>query len=194
MIARFGDSAELVFVKRVVFAEPDNRETRELLVNALTQLGYRAESGPGRNFYLTGAKELRDGVVVLPTPTSASPDVTAAMPTSLILDYLAICLRHEDAADLVGTTLLRLTYIEERYLIELSNGVRHHRAVSTEAEVSADATLTTTRGRLNEVLTLDDPTAAFQGEEVTISGDPSSLLAVVHMLDDFPFWFDIVTP
>ena len=31
--------------------------------DALEQLGYQAESGPWRNFYLTGAQELRNGVV-----------------------------------------------------------------------------------------------------------------------------------
>jgi alkyl sulfatase BDS1-like metallo-beta-lactamase superfamily hydrolase len=57
-------------VRHVVFADPDNTAARELLADALTQLGYQAESGPWRNFYLTGAKELRDGVMVLPTPSA----------------------------------------------------------------------------------------------------------------------------
>jgi alkyl sulfatase BDS1-like metallo-beta-lactamase superfamily hydrolase len=181
-------------VKHVVFADPDNTAARELLADAFTQLGYRAESGPWRNFYLTGAKELRDGVVVLPTPSSSSPDVVAAMPTSLIFDYLAIRLRHPDAADLAGTTLLELTDVRERHLLELSNGVLHNRSVDSDAEVAASATVTTTRAWLDGVLLLEDPAAAFGGDGVTISGDPSSLLAVLGLLDEFPFWFDIVTP
>ncbi len=35
---------------------------RDLEADALEQLGYQAESGPWRNFYLTGAQELRNGV------------------------------------------------------------------------------------------------------------------------------------
>jgi alkyl sulfatase BDS1-like metallo-beta-lactamase superfamily hydrolase len=181
-------------VKHVVFADPDNAAARELLADAFTQLGYRAESGPWRNFYLTGAKELRDGVTVLPTPTTASADVIAAMPTSLILDYLAIRLRHPDAADLAGTTLLELTDVRERHLLELSNGVLHNRSVDADAEVAASATVTTTRAWLDGVLLLEDPAAAFGGDGVTISGDPSALLAVFGLLDGFPFWFDIVSP
>jgi alkyl sulfatase BDS1-like metallo-beta-lactamase superfamily hydrolase len=181
-------------VKHVVFADPDNAAARELLADAFTQLGYRAESGPWRNFYLTGAKELRDGVTVLPTPTTASADVIAAMPTGLILDYLAIRLRHPDAADLVGTTLLELTDVRERHLLELSNGVLHNRSVDADAEVAASATVTTTRAWLDGVLLLEDPAAAFGGDGVTISGDPSALLAVFGLLDGFPFWFDIVSP
>lgn len=181
-------------VRHVVFAEPDNAAARELLADALTQLGYRAESGPWRNFYLTGAKELRDGVMVLPTPTTTSPDVTAAMPTSLILDYLAIRLRHPDAADLAGTTLLELTDVAERHLLELSNGVLHNRPVTDGERVATDATVTTTRAWLNTALALDEPAKALQGTGVAVSGDPSSLMAVFDRLDEFPFWFDIVTP
>jgi alkyl sulfatase BDS1-like metallo-beta-lactamase superfamily hydrolase len=182
-------------VKHVVFADPDNAAARALLADALTQLGYRAESGPWRNFYLTGAKELRDGVVVLPTPSTASPDVIAAMPTGLILDYIAVRLRHPDAAELSGTTLLQLTDTAERHLLELSNGVLHNRPVGGGEEVVADATLTTTRAWLDLLLAADDPAAALtDGEGIDISGDPAALLAVFGLLDDFPFWFDIVTP
>ena len=181
-------------VKHVVFADPDNLEARELLADALTQLGYQAESGPWRNFYLTGAKELRDGVLVLPTPTTSSPDVIAVMPTGLILDFLSVRLQHAEAAELTGTTLLELTDIDERFLLELSNGVLHNRLVEDGVEVSADATLTTTRAWLNGMLAMEDPAAALLGDGLEVTGDPSALLAAFLLLDEFPFWFNIVTP
>ncbi len=183
-------------VKHVVFAEPDNTAARELLAEAFTQLGYQAESGPWRNFYLTGAKELRDGVMVLPAPTTASPDVVAATPTTLIIDYLAIRLLHREAAELASSTLLVLTDTDERYLLELSNGVLHNRSVTTDEELAVDATITTTRVWLNGLLAADDPSTAFTGVDgdLRIEGDPSALSAAFGLLDDFPFWFDIVTP
>ena len=182
-------------VKHVVFADPDNVEARELLADALTQLGYRAESGPWRNFYLTGAKELRDGVVVLPAPNTSSPDIVAAMPTGLILDFLAVRLKHPEAAELAGTTLLVLTDVDERYLLELSNGVLHNRPVEGEGGAAAEATVTTTRAWLDGLLMSEDPAAAVRsGEGIAVSGEPSMLLALVGLLDDFPLWFDIVTP
>jgi alkyl sulfatase BDS1-like metallo-beta-lactamase superfamily hydrolase len=182
-------------VKHVVLADPDDVAARTLLADAFTQLGYRAESGPWRNFYLTGAKELRDGVVVAPTPTTSSPDIIAAMPTSLILDYLAIRLRHPDAADLAGTTLLELTDVDERHLLELSNGVLHNRRVDAGTELAADATVTTTRTRLDVLLATPDPAAELRsGDGIAVDGDPSTLLTVLRLLDEFPFWFDIVTP
>ncbi|EWF66012.1 beta-lactamase domain-containing protein [Klebsiella michiganensis] len=61
-------------VSKIVFADPGNLEARNLEADALEQLGYQAESGPWRNFYLTGAQELRNGVVKGPTPNTASPD------------------------------------------------------------------------------------------------------------------------
>jgi alkyl sulfatase BDS1-like metallo-beta-lactamase superfamily hydrolase len=183
-------------VKHVVFADPGNQAARNLLADALTQLGYQAESGPWRNFYLTGAKELRDGVMVLPTPTTSSPDVIAAMPTSLILDYLAIRLKHPEAADLTGTVSLVLTDVDERHLLELSNGVLHHRALADDEEGPVDATVTTTRAWLDELLAMDDPAAAMTAGDdgLRVEGDPSPLLALFGLLDEFPFWFDIVTP
>ena len=182
-------------VSHVVFADPDNVAARELLADALTQLGYQAESGPWRNFYLTGAKELRDGVMVLPTPSTASPDIISAMPTSLILDYLAIRLKHREAAELTGSTLLVLTDTDERYLLELSNGVLHNRPVDGEVEMTADATITTTRVWCNGLLAAADPATALTGTDgPEITGDPTSLVTVFGLLDEFPFWFDIVTP
>ena len=46
-------------MNKMVFADPDNKEARELCADALEQLGYQAESGPWRSVYLQGAFELR---------------------------------------------------------------------------------------------------------------------------------------
>jgi alkyl sulfatase BDS1-like metallo-beta-lactamase superfamily hydrolase len=183
-------------VKHVVFAEPDNTAARELLADAFTQLGYQAESGPWRNFYLTGAKELRDGVQILPTPSTASPDVVEAMDTGLILDYLAIRLRHPDAAGLSTTVRIVLPDVDESHLLVLSNGVLNHRAEldhGAEDETPVDATVTIPRRQLDELLAGDDP-AALVADGVAIDGDASTLRAMLGVLDDFPFWFDIVAP
>lgn len=183
-------------VKHVVFADPDNRPARELLADALTQLGYRAESGPWRNVYLSGAKELRDGVVALPAPTTTSPDLVTAMPTELILDYLSVRLHRPQAADLAGTLVLDLTDVDERYRLELSRGVLHPQRLSPDREVPADVTVTTTRTWLNELLATDDPARAMAdaGDAVRIAGDAALLQDLLGLLDRFPFWFEIVAP
>ena len=52
----------------LVFAQPENAAARELLARCYDQLGYRAESGPWRDVYLSAAFELRHGE---PAPTRA---------------------------------------------------------------------------------------------------------------------------
>jgi alkyl sulfatase BDS1-like metallo-beta-lactamase superfamily hydrolase len=47
---------------QVVFADPSNKEARNLAADAFEQLGYLAESATWRNAYLLGAQELRGGV------------------------------------------------------------------------------------------------------------------------------------
>jgi alkyl sulfatase BDS1-like metallo-beta-lactamase superfamily hydrolase len=182
-------------LKHVVFADPANTEARDLLADAFTQLGYRAESGPWRNFYLTGAKELRDGVVVPPFEISTvTPDVIAAMDTGLILDYVSVRLRHAEVAELRTTVTLELPDVGERYVLEVSNGVLHHRASDGERPGEVDAVVTMPRTRLNQLLGEVDVATLLAADDVTVEGDDAVLRATLEMLDDFGFWFDIVTP
>jgi alkyl sulfatase BDS1-like metallo-beta-lactamase superfamily hydrolase len=182
-------------LNHVVFADPDNLEARELLAEAYTQLGYQAESGPWRNFYLTGAKELRDGVVApAGNVTTVTPDIIAAMDTSLILDFVSVRLRHAELADLRTTVLLELTDVEQRFVLELSNGVLHHRAVPGDPPPGVDATVTMSRARLNQLLGEVDVAALLAETDVEIDGNAGTFETLLEHLDDFGLWFDIVTP
>src|SRR5262249_14811409 len=86
-------------VNHAVLAEPANKAAKGLQADALEQLGYQSESGPWRNFYLTAAKELRDGVAVLPTPNTASADSVRSMSPELFFDYLAVRLNGAKAGN-----------------------------------------------------------------------------------------------
>ncbi len=55
----------------VLFAEPDHEAARALLADVFEQLGFGSENGTWRNFYLSGAQELRDGN--FGTPTASTP-------------------------------------------------------------------------------------------------------------------------
>jgi alkyl sulfatase BDS1-like metallo-beta-lactamase superfamily hydrolase len=74
--------AELV--NHLVFAEPTNQDARDLQADLLEQMGYQSESGPWRNFYLAGAKELRNGLQKL-QPNTSSLDVIHLCPLSSFL-------------------------------------------------------------------------------------------------------------
>src|SRR5262245_34911512 len=85
-------------LKHVVFADPDNKEGRELLADAYEQMGYQAESGPWRAIYLQGAFELRNGVPQAGGTNVASPDTIKAMAPEMTLDYLAWRINSQTAA------------------------------------------------------------------------------------------------
>ena len=69
-----------------VCAEPENKEARRLLADTYTQLGYQAESGPWRNFYLTGARDLFKKDVPY-TSQLINDGVLAQMDMGTLLDY-----------------------------------------------------------------------------------------------------------
>ena len=85
-------------LKHVVFADPNNKDAKELLADAYEQMGYQAESGPWRSVYLQGAFELRNGVPTLAVIVTASPDTISAMPPEMLFDYLGVRLNGENAA------------------------------------------------------------------------------------------------
>lgn len=180
-------------VKHVVFADPNNQAAKSLEADALEQMGYQAESGPWRNFYLTGAQELRSGVAQLPTPDTASPDTVRAMTPEMFFDYLAVRLNGPKAGD--ATALLNFDFGGDagQYLLELGNGVLNHTAGIKSDK--ADATVKLSRDTLNKIIlqqiTLDQ---ALKAGDVTIDGDESKLKELVGYLDSFDFWFNIVTP
>jgi alkyl sulfatase BDS1-like metallo-beta-lactamase superfamily hydrolase len=156
-------------VNHVVFADPDNQEAKDLQADALEQLSYQAESGPWRNFYLTGAKELREGVAELPAPNTASPDTVRAMTLEMFFDYLGVRLDSAKAADANHTADLQAD--------------------------DADATVTLTRDTLNDIILQQTKLAdAISAGDVSVSGDQAKLEEVISYLDTFEFWFDIVTP
>ncbi|WP_371227631.1 alkyl/aryl-sulfatase [Pseudomonas sp. QE6] len=180
-------------VNHVVFADPSNQAAKNLQADALEQLGYQAESGPWRNFYLTGAKELREGVQKLPTPDTASPDTVRAMDLDLFFDYLAMRLKGPEVADKHIALNLDFTDLKKKYLLEMGNGVLNH----TEGLQSkdADATLKLTRDTLNKLMlkqtTLKDAVASG---ELKVDGNQDKLTELMSYMDNFDFWFNIVTP
>lgn len=180
-------------VNHLVFADPDNKDARALQADALEQLGYQAESGPWRNFYLSGAKELRDGVMDLPAPQSGTPDVIRATPLDMFFDLLAVRLVGPKAERKVSTLNTIFTDINEQYLLTVENGVLNY-TKGKQAD-QADVTLTTTRTALNQVVLggakLTDKLATG---EANIAGSQEKLVEFLSLMDTFEFWFNIVTP
>lgn len=180
-------------VSKIVFADPENRAARELEADALEQLGYQAESGPWRNFYLTGAQELRSGVKQLPTPNTASPDTVRSMTPEMFFDYLALHVNGEKAANLKSVLNVDFGGEEGMYKLELENGVLNHTAGVRDD--NADASINMSRETMNKIILREETLKQAQDKgEVQITGNAQKVDELLGSLDKFEFWFNIVTP
>ncbi|MBP3127876.1 alkyl sulfatase dimerization domain-containing protein [Thalassospira sp. ER-Se-21-Dark] len=176
----------------VVMDDPNNEAAKILLADALEQLGYQAENGPWRNFYLSGAKELRDGVKILPVAKTDSPDIVRSMPMEMFLDYLAVRLNGERAAGKSITMNLALTDVNEDYGIAVENGVLNYYSDPFD---SADVSIDVARSEFDDVIlgtaTLRDK---IDSQDATLTGDGAKFEEFIGLLDTFEFWWPIVTP
>ncbi|HEX5376714.1 MAG TPA: alkyl sulfatase dimerization domain-containing protein [Solirubrobacterales bacterium] len=179
-------------VNRVVFAEPENREARELQAKALERLGFGAENATWRNFFLMGAKELREGISGTPTAT-APADVVAHLTVSQLLDAMAIRLDGPRAAEHHLRIDWTVTGPDEQHRIEVRNGVMRHRPGSHDPE--ADARLVVDRKALDRLLlkTADVAELAESGR-LRVEGDGVKLGELLGLLDEPDPGFAIVTP
>jgi alkyl sulfatase BDS1-like metallo-beta-lactamase superfamily hydrolase len=178
-------------VNHLVFAQPANHEATELQAQALEQLAYGAENGTWRNFFLMGAHELRHG----PAGTAASlpPDFIVNLTTEQLFDAIAIQIDGPRAGDRRITIHWRFTDTGKEHAMTLKHGVLTHRRGKPAAH--ADATVTTERSTLNEVVagSASIDTIAATGR-LTIDGDQATLGELLGLLDPPDPGFTIVTP
>ncbi|HLM85134.1 MAG TPA: alkyl sulfatase dimerization domain-containing protein, partial [Solirubrobacteraceae bacterium] len=178
-------------VNHLVFADPDNTEAKELQARALEQLAFGAENGTWRNFYLMGAKELREGIAG--TATSVPPDLIVGLSTSQLFDAIAIQIDGPRAGDLQLTMHWRFPDTGESYRLTLANGVLTHRPGSPAGEVGASVTVE--RAALNELLLgAAAPEQLVASGRLTIDGDQHVLGRLLALLDPPDPSFAIVTP
>lgn len=181
-------------VNKLVFADPTNQAARNLQADALEQLGYQAENAGWRNSYLVAAQELRNGVPRnLPSLRVSNPDALAAMDTGLLFDYLGVRMNAQKAEGEDFSINLVLPDKNEQYLLELKNS--HLNNIKGVQSESAGQTVTIDRADLNRLMLkeVSPVRLVFEGK-LKSSGNPLLLAKLFGMLDDFEFWFDIVTP
>ena len=181
--------AELV--NHLVFADPDNREGRELQARALEQLAYGAENGTWRNVFLTGAHELRHGTSG--TAARLPADFVVNLSDEQLFDAIAIQIDGPRAGDRRITLHWRYTDTGAEYAVTLQHGVLTHREGPPRDE--PDAVISVERGAVNDlvagVLTLDALTASGR---LAVEGDQAKLGELLGLLDPPDPNFAIVTP
>ncbi|MEP6561056.1 MAG: alkyl sulfatase dimerization domain-containing protein, partial [Nakamurella sp.] len=178
----------------VIFADPDNAAAKTMQADTLEQLGYGSENGTWRNFFLTGAYELRYGSVGTPI-TANAPDLAGALTLQQIFDTIALRIDGPKAWDTTITIDWQLTDLDVLYRSALANGVLVHYALSGNDHPAPDATFTLTRPQLLGVIggavSLPD---ALKAGQVKVTGDPASFGRLAALLDSPDPNFAIVTP
>jgi linear primary-alkylsulfatase len=177
----------------VVFAEPTNKEARELAADALEQLGYQAENATWRNAYLTGALELRVGIPKVPVTSTLSPDAMKGISLDLLFDFLGVRLNGPKAEGKKMMLNWNFTDVGEKIVLNLENSTLTH--TSGRLSEKADAGFILTRSTLDQILLKQKSFPdAIKAGEVQVEGDPRKLGELISMLDEFAPGFPKIEP
>jgi linear primary-alkylsulfatase len=110
----------------------------------------------------------------------------------MLLDYMAVRLNGPKAAGKKLTLNIDFTDLKKQYAITVENGVLNYAA---KQSANADATLTIAKQMLDKVqlkrVTMEQALAAG---DARLDGRREAYGEFMALLDDFPFWFNIVTP
>ncbi|MFO0881492.1 MAG: alkyl sulfatase dimerization domain-containing protein [Gemmataceae bacterium] len=178
-------------LNKLVQAEPENRDARELLADVFEQIGYQQENVGLRNSYLAAAYELRSGIPQGETADSSSPDVIRAMSTELFLNFLAIRMDSRKAEGLRFTINLITPDNGEKFLIELSNATLTN--IRGFLADKPDLTLTINRADLEKTMmgvkTLE---AQIKDGTAKVMGDVGVLTKLASTMIDFDPRFEIM--
>ncbi|RJO74874.1 MBL fold metallo-hydrolase [Nocardia panacis] len=180
-------------VDYVIFANPDNEAAKALQAATFEQLGYGAENATWRNFYLSGAYELRYGSFGTPTKAGSST-MLAALTVEQIFDALAVRVDGPKAWYLRVVTDWEID--DRMYRLELRNGRLTHYPHPDGPELpEPDATFTLTKQTLIRVLLSgEDFGVAVAAGHIGIEGDVTKLSELVGVFDSPDPDFAIVSP
>lgn len=171
----------------VMFTDADHAAARALYADTFEQLAYGAENATWRNFFLSGATELRVGKFGT-AGQLAAPTMLAQLSPEQMFDVLAISINGPRAWDL--DLAIDVTFLDTavNYRLTLRNGVLVYRKAAAD-EGSARATVKLANKLRLLAFAAGDATSP--GLEVT--GDPEALPALLAALDRPDPNFDIVT-
>jgi alkyl sulfatase BDS1-like metallo-beta-lactamase superfamily hydrolase len=180
-------------LNHAVFADPADQAARSLLAAVYDQLGFRAESGPWRDVYLTGAYELRNGVQGTAIDPRRAAGLLANTPVERFLDSMTVRLDGPKADGKRMRFNFVFTDVGETHVLELDNAVLHHHRGEPVAD--ADATVRLTRDLL---IRLGIGEAGLKevvmSDALEVEGSRLKLLSFLSLLDKPDGRFPIVTP
>jgi alkyl sulfatase BDS1-like metallo-beta-lactamase superfamily hydrolase len=171
-----------------VFTDGEHAAARALYADTLEQMGYGAENAPWRNFFLSGAMELRTGNFNT-AATATSLSVLNQLTAEQIFDSLAIRVNGPRSWDLEIALDISFTDAAANYRLALRNGVLVYRNAPADP-----ATATVTVKLDNKFRLITVAMGDFTSAGLEISGDRTALQAFLGVLDEPDPNFNIVTP
>jgi alkyl sulfatase BDS1-like metallo-beta-lactamase superfamily hydrolase len=178
-------------VNKLVLAEPQDQEAKDLLADIFEQLGYQQENPGLRNSYLAAAYELRTGIPQGETANSSSPDIIRAMSTELFLNFLGIRMDSKKAEGMRFTINLITPDTGEKFIVELENATLTN--IKGYQAQKPNLTLTINRSDLEQTMmgakTLD---AQLADGTAKVQGDVTILKQLASTFIDFDPRFEIM--
>ena len=176
----------------LVFAEPDNQEARDWLSATYEQLGFQAESGAWRSYYLTGAAELRRGLPNIGNPQLGNADFLKAVPSIDLFDALAARYNPAKLERDPYAIVFEFPDTGETISLLVEKAVLVPREGTTEAPA---ATVTIDRIDFDRLILREaSPLGLVTSGKMKIGGKRGAVSAMFDALDQPPFWFNTVTP
>jgi alkyl sulfatase BDS1-like metallo-beta-lactamase superfamily hydrolase len=163
-----------------------------MLAQSFEKLGYAAESSAWRNFYLSGAMELRQGTPEKGMPREGMIDMLNQTPIERFLEAMAASLNAPKAEGKKMKINLVFSDTQQSFVLSLENSVLHR--VQARPDPNANATLTLTKPFfIKMVLGQAGAKDLLLSDQTKIEGSKVDLALFFSMLDKAPGNFSIVT-
>jgi alkyl sulfatase BDS1-like metallo-beta-lactamase superfamily hydrolase len=179
-------------LNHMVMADPENMEARALMADAFEQMGYQAESGPWRNFYLTGAMELRHGVPK-GSESRISAGMAAGMPLENLFQAMAVRLNGTKAGGKNLAFNLEFTDLGESHSMTVKNSVLHFFPGRINPKAKAGLILSSQDFK-GMMMGITSPMDLIASRKLTLEGDATALMEFAGLFDQFNRRFPVVTP
>ncbi len=170
-----------------------NKQAKELLAKTFTQLAYMAESGPVRNFYLSGANELKNGLQLYSGPKGKNRDFLFALPDDKIFDAMSVALNGEKASGERIVINFNFTDSNTKNTLYINNGVLNYTLGKNNP--NADISISMNKETFAKIA-LEESSYAKEvlQKNIKIKGNLITLLKYSKMVDKFNFDFPLVLP
>lgn len=191
----FSEQGDLRFaatlLNHAVFADPENKLARSLLASTYESLGYGCENGPWRNFYMSGAMELR-GKKRKDNLLSDQSAMIQALSLHHLFSSLAVKLNGPLAQAQNFTIDLYVTDRDEHCRLIVSNGALIHRTGKTRTSTldMANYSCELTFPQLLQLLTTGKTQESMKKEV----GDSSFMSRLLSLIVTPNGAFNIATP